>query len=142
MKPLNLAAALCAATLIPLSGSALGAGKGLDIGKREYESNCAVCHGMTGKGDGPYGAVLRTPMPDLTALAKNNGGVFPFARVYEAIDGRVVVRSHGPQDMPVWGRDYQAQAAPEYDDYPTEAEAFVRSRILALIDYLHRLQAR
>lgn len=25
-----------------------------DLGKREYESNCAVCNGAIGKGDGPY----------------------------------------------------------------------------------------
>jgi cytochrome c oxidase cbb3-type subunit 3 len=31
-----------------------------------WRSACASCHGMTGKGDGPNGAIVRAP--DLTAL--------------------------------------------------------------------------
>jgi len=54
----------------------------LDIGKMEYDSACAVCHGLTGKGDGPLKSQLTKPVPDLTILTKNNKGVFPFDRVY------------------------------------------------------------
>jgi mono/diheme cytochrome c family protein len=31
-----------------------------------YDAHCAVCHGSTGKGDGPGAAVLRQVMPDFT----------------------------------------------------------------------------
>jgi mono/diheme cytochrome c family protein len=114
-----------------------------DFGKREYESNCAVCHGRSGKGDGPYTAVLVTKIADLTTLSKRNNGVFPFARVAEIIDGRETVKAHGPRDMPIWGRDYYLREAQEaYMDVPYEPEAYVRTRILALTEYVHRLQAK
>ena len=32
-------------------------------GKTAYTTNCASCHGDTGKGDGPVGAVLPPPSP-------------------------------------------------------------------------------
>jgi hypothetical protein len=44
--------------------------------------------------------------------------------------------------MPIWGRDYQVKAAEYYMDVPYDAEAYVRTRILALVDYLNRLQAK
>jgi len=31
-----------------------------------YDAHCAVCHGATGKGDGPGATVLRQVMPDFT----------------------------------------------------------------------------
>ncbi|MBI5897999.1 MAG: c-type cytochrome [Rhodocyclales bacterium] len=123
---------------------AQAAGKS-DIGKREYMSNCVVCHGQGGKGDGSYADLLKRPASDLTVLKKNNGGVFPFERVYAQIDGREAVKGHGDRDMPVWGSDYsasKAKAAEYYVDVPYDTEMYVRARILALIDYLNRLQAK
>jgi mono/diheme cytochrome c family protein len=62
--------------LISLSANALAADK-LDIGKSEYDAACAVCHGLTGKGDGgPLKSLFARPVPNLTVLAKNNKGVF------------------------------------------------------------------
>jgi mono/diheme cytochrome c family protein len=72
-----------------------------------YHTYCASCHGDSGRGDGPVGAVLRTPPADLTALARNNGGIFPDSRVSEFIDGRRDVLAHGPRAMPVWGLMFQ-----------------------------------
>lgn len=123
---------------------AQGVGK-FDIGKREFTSNCVVCHGPGGKGNGSYQDLLKVPASDLTVLKKNNGGVFPFDRVYAVIDGREMVKGHGDREMPVWGRDYSeatAKAAEYYIDVPYDTEMYVRARILALIDYLNRLQAK
>jgi mono/diheme cytochrome c family protein len=114
----------------------------LDIGKREYDASCASCHGLDGKGHGSFAELLQVSMPDLTTLSKRNGGVFPISRVYNVIDGREDVKAHGTREMPIWGKHLTFRAAPQYDDYPYEAEAFVRARILAVIDYLYRLQAK
>lgn len=127
--------------LIGLSVSAVAADK-LDIGKREYDSACAVCHGLTGKGDdGPLKSLLARPVPNLTVLAKNNKGVFPFDKVYQIIDGRQEVAAHGPRNMPIWGNAFNNQTSLYFDNYPEkDRESAARSRILALTEYLYRLQ--
>ena len=149
-KRKSILAALAGAviTLAPLLASAQQAP--FDLGKREYESNCAVCHGPTAKGDGPFMAFMAYEgkgISDLTLIAKRNGGSFPFQRVYEQIDGTQQVKLHGPRDMPVWGRDYLRQARDAYrdDNYMMsryDPELYTRTRILALTDYLNRLQAK
>ena len=53
MKFRTVAVAHLGALLIGSSATVLAADK-LDIGKSEYDSACAVCHGPTGKGDGPF----------------------------------------------------------------------------------------
>src|SRR5579864_3503364 len=60
----------------------------IDVGKMEYQSSCAACHGIDAKGNGPVSKDLKTRPTDLTVLAKNNNGVFPYNAVYEIIDGR------------------------------------------------------
>jgi mono/diheme cytochrome c family protein len=127
--------------LISLFANTLAADK-LDIGKSEYEAACAVCHGLTGKGDdGPLKSLFARPEPNLTALAKNNKGVFPFDRVYQIIDGRQEVKAHGPREMPVWGRAFSTQSSIYFENYPPQdSESAARSRILALTEYLYRLQ--
>lgn len=112
----------------------------VDIGKREFDNNCAVCHGRDGKGGGPYVDLLRRSPPDLTTMTKRNGGVFPLSKAYEVIEGAGV--GHGTRDMPIWGQEYNVKAAEYYVDVPYNSEAYVRSRILALAEYLNRLQAK
>jgi hypothetical protein len=85
------------------------------------------------------------PPPDLTVLAKKNGGVFPVSRVYEVIDGRQAVAAHGPRDMPIWGNRYRLTAIQEYlqgSDGSYDPDAIVRARILTIIDYLNRIQQK
>lgn len=141
MKLFRLAMLLLGTVTFGVSTTVIAAGQ-LDIGKREYDASCANCHGRDGKGGGSFAQMLQVSMPDLTTLSKRNGGVFPAARVYNVIDGREEVKAHGTREMPIWGRHLTAKAAPEYDDYPYEPEAFVRARILTVIDYLYRLQAK
>jgi len=127
------------ASLTAAFGSAQAQGRA-DLGKREFEANCASCHGLDGKGGGPYVEMLRRSPPDLTQLQKANNGVFPLVRMYEVIEGAGV--GHGTRDMPVWGRDYRIKAGEYYADMPYDPEVYVRSRILALAEYLSRLQAK
>ncbi len=43
-----------------------GVPESLANGQRLFEANCIMCHGRTGKGDGPSAASLPAPPPDLT----------------------------------------------------------------------------
>lgn len=113
----------------------------IDLGKYEYDSNCVACHGNNLKG-GAYVDFLKVTPPDLTLLSKKNGGTFPLERVYAVIDGRQQIAAHGAREMPIWGRDYQIKAGEFYADNYYDPEAFIRGRILALIDYLNRMQAK
>lgn len=113
----------------------------IDLGKQEYQENCAVCHGANGKGSGPYVELLQKRPPDMTQLTKSNGGVFPVNRVYETIEG-ANVPSHGSRDMPIWGMDYRIKAAEYFVDVPYDPEPYVRARILTLLEYINRLQER
>lgn len=122
-----------------------------DIGKSEFQSSCAGCHGADAKGKGPVSGQLRTPPADLTMLAKNNNGVFPTKAVYETIYGSKPIPAHGTREMPIWGERfnpivnlphavdpyYWQKAGPEQSP-----EVVVRTRILAVIDYLNRVQER
>jgi mono/diheme cytochrome c family protein len=141
MKPIRLIAALTGAAAVALPLLASGQQK-VDLGKREYEANCAQCHGLKGKGDGPIADWSEIGVSDLTLLAKRNNGVFPFVRVYEFIDGTQVVKPHGTREMPIWGSDYKVKGAAYYMEVPYDPETYVRARILALTEYVYRLQAK
>lgn len=148
MRTTKILAAILGAAIIGSAGKPMNAGEKqaqvkVDFGKREYDSKCAVCHGGLGKGDGPYAGVLGTKIADLTTLSRRNNGVFPFQWVEEVIDGRQTFRAHGPRDMPIWGLDYLGEHARSYyKDAPYDPEVFVRARILALTEYVYRLQSK
>jgi len=135
------AALLGAALVTPAWADTLAS----DPGRYEYMSNCAACHGVGGKGDGPVAQAMTKKPSDLTTLARRNGGALPVQLVWEMIDGRSTldIFGHGTRDMPIWGADYRAQAQLQPDPAVAERpEWFVRGRIVALIDYLQRLQAK
>lgn len=111
-----------------------------DLGKQEYESNCAVCHGVSAKGDGPLAPILKRKVPDLTLLQQDNHGVFPVQRLYEIVNGTKPVEGHGTPDMPAWGVQF-AKQAPPFGGPAAQAE-FVTARILALIGYIASIQAK
>src|SRR3989338_9357678 len=113
----KVAAALAAVMIVgSVATAAAAADKLMDVGKFEYEGACAVCHGITGKGNGPFMGQLATRVPDLTVLAANNGGVFPFDRVYQVIDGRQELKAHGTREMPIWGRSFRMQSSAFFEN--------------------------
>ena len=74
----------------------------LDGGKI-FSNYCASCHGVSGNGDGPVAPALKAKVPDLTTLARRNGGKFPAVRVRGIIAGDERYAAHGSREMPVWG---------------------------------------
>jgi len=122
------------------AATALAQSRAADLGKREFEAKCAVCHGKDGSGLGPYADQLKHPLPDLRTMARRNGGVFPVKATFEMIEG--AGKGHGPRDMPVWGLDYTEKAAELYPDLPYNQAAYVRTRINALMEYLIQMQAK
>lgn len=111
-----------------------------DQGRVEYTNNCLNCHGQSGDGNGPYASLLNKTPSDLTKLSKSNKGVFPFARIYEVIDGRQTLKGHGQRDMPIWGNAYRVESGEKLFETYYDPEIYARTRILALIEYISRLQ--
>ena len=120
-----------------LATSNLGVNAQDTAGKAEYIAACAVCHGESGKGNGPFASLMNVPVPSLTTLSAQNDGNFPFLKVFMTIDGRTQVEGHGAP-MPVWGDRFMAEAGGDYGPYG--AELVTRGRILALVNYLETIQ--
>jgi hypothetical protein len=110
------------------------------LGIIEYEISCMPCHGINGRGDGRLAGSLKTAPPDLTQIAKSNGGEFPFAKVAEIIDGRAIVAAHGQREMPVWGDRYRR--AVEANEPAAAIERRARAQIGALVRYIREIQAK
>ena len=98
-----------------------------------FRAYCAPCHGPDARGDGPVAPAMRRPPPDLTFLARANGGTFPMARIRRIVEGREV-SSHGTREMPVWGDVFMAARE--------GGRANVSQRIDAILGHLASLQRR
>jgi mono/diheme cytochrome c family protein len=132
----SAAANLALGTL--LAGSVLAADNPApDPGRAMYLRYCGACHGPTGGGDGIAGTFMRAKPPDLTTLAKANGGTFPTHRVMEFIDGTHDVRAHGDPVMPVWGEIFQAQSG-----WDMGRRSEMRGKILLITEYLRSIQVK
>lgn len=128
---------LCVAGPILAPGSEIRA-EDDHLGLVEYEIACMPCHGVDARGKGPSADTLNQKPPDLTQIAKSNGGQFPVNAVAEVIDGRKLVAAHGSRVMPVWGNRYRVYAEPGESKALVERRA--RRRIEALVRYIQTLQ--
>lgn len=128
------AAGVLAAVLWVMLPCAASAEQG-NQGKAAYLRYCSACHGESGKGDGVVSQFMRPKPSDLTVLARNNKGTFPYMRVMRIIDGRETTRAHGDPDMPVWGEILRAEAGQTLDQ-----QALVRGKIQLITDYLSSIQ--
>ena len=68
-------------------------------GELLFVKNCASCHGITGRGDGPLAAGFGTVPADLTQIAARRDGVWPMLEVMSIVDG--YLKATNPrEDMP------------------------------------------
>jgi len=105
-------------------------------GGRAYRVYCAGCHGAAARGDGPMADLLKVRPADLTRFRAGNGGTFPADRVAADVDGRAVVRGHGPSEMPVWGWSFKERGL------DADQEREVQEKIRDLVQFLESIQAK
>ena len=102
-------------------------------GQKMFKQYCAVCHGETGKGDGPAASALKQQPADLTTLAQRHDGKFPSDYVANVLRNGVKAPAHGDAEMPVWGPLFSTM---------DQNEALVNLRITNLTNYIKALQAK
>lgn len=101
-------------------------------GQVMFNAYCAVCHGVSGKGDGPAASEFKIPPANLTTLAQRHDGKFPEDYVVQILEtGPRDAKAHGSKDMPVWGTLFKSIG----DSAQTEL------RIRNLTEYVKSLQA-
>ena len=103
-------------------------------GEEMYTTYCAVCHGKDGKGGGPAARALTKQPPDLTQLAKSNGGKYPTTRIYASISGEFDTPAHGSRDMPIWGAIFRASGS--------NKDAVAKLRVTNLTKHIEKLQEK
>lgn len=67
----------------------------LELGRKKFETYCALCHGYTGAGDGPVAPKMALKPPPLTSekvMGLADGGIF-----HIITDGQGVMASHAQQ---------------------------------------------
>ena len=101
-------------------------------GAATFKTYCTVCHGTSGRGDGPAAKALTKPPADLTSIAKRNGGKFPYLNVRMAITGETELAAHGTREMPMWGPVFRS----------VQDEATTELRVKNLVGYLESLQEK
>lgn len=131
MLAVALVAPLAAAQQIKReTAHAIPSVEGVDL----YNAYCAVCHGKDGKGGGPAAVALKTPMPDLTLMAKKNAGKYSAPDVEAAILGKgKMTPAHGSPDMPIWGPVFRSL---------TTDEAARSLRVSNLVKYIESMQVK
>jgi mono/diheme cytochrome c family protein len=128
------ASALALSLLAQASAPKKAADASVAAGAEMYQAYCASCHGPKGVGGGPVAQYLKTPVPDLTTLTRQNKEVFPAQRVAQVIRGEVDVKTHGIREMAVWGPFFLSQKNTQ--------ETVVQARVAGLSSYLESIQVK
>jgi mono/diheme cytochrome c family protein len=101
-------------------------------GKEMFNSYCASCHGVDGKGDGPAAPALKMPATNLTMLSVKNGSTFPEAHVAAVLQGTAMTAAPGSKEMPVWGPIFLTMGG--------HSAAQVQLRVRNLTNHLESIQ--
>ena len=110
----------------------------ISFGESTYYRFCSVCHGENATGDGPFSENIKISPPDLTKLSAENNNIFPWADLYDVINGKNPIRSHGGKEMPIWGEMFDLNRwSSHHIEY---ADTIVHGRIFQLLMYLDAIQ--
>lgn len=123
------------AALLALCAAGPARAQATEPGRDAYVQYCASCHGRDAKGAGPVAESLKRPPTDLTKLAQRYGAPLPRAQLLRFIDGRDMVRAHGSEEMPVWGRKLLASVPPG-----AGTEFYKRGILHTILDWLETVQ--
>jgi mono/diheme cytochrome c family protein len=72
----------------------------MDIGKKSYDMNCAVCHGLKGNADTPAGKAITPPPPDFSRALKD----WPDSKGDTGKIFEVITKGIPNSAMPGWGQ--------------------------------------
>ena len=103
-------------------------------GQEMFNSYCAACHGVDGKGAGPAASALKVTPTDLSGLAAKNGGKYPSLHVSSVLRGEGDMPAHGSKDMPIWGKLFWSMSGGQ--------QAEVQQRVSNLNRYIESLQKK
>ena len=101
-------------------------------GEEAFQSHCALCHGLDGRGFGPLADAMKLTPTDLTRLAGRNHGDFPTNRVTDVIRNGGAVLGHGSSAMLAWGKYFAEKGEPNV----------AKQRIADLVAYIKSLQQK
>jgi len=79
-------------------------------------------------------SAMKVNPTDLTLLAKNSGGTFPYLKLVRTIDGSMEtgsLRPHCSHDMPVWGDVFRRDASTSDNKYVA-----AQARIMNIVAYV------
>lgn len=99
----------------------------LSPGGRTFTTYCALCHSIGGE-PGMFADALKKNAPDLTLIAKRNGGMFPDEKVAAIIrDGGI--SGHGTMRLLSWGKYFREDNSEERaDQLVEELVAYLKAR--------------
>jgi mono/diheme cytochrome c family protein len=113
----------------------------IEAGRRQFTEKCAVCHGLSGKGDGALAAKLKGQPADLTRLSEKYGGTFPYSEIYAKIDGREeeeeIIRTHIASEMPAF---YSAPSLGNDKQFEDAGGRLAPVQIRQIVSFLQTIQ--
>jgi mono/diheme cytochrome c family protein len=107
------------------------------VGEQLFMDNCVVCHGVTGRGDGPNAVQLNTPPADLTRIAARRDGVWPMLEVMSILDGYLKF-TNPREEMPVF-EGFLDNEMVEFDT-GNGVTTLVPAKLIEVATYLETIQ--
>lgn len=100
-------------------------------GRKIFLENCATCHGLDARGNGPTASSLKGVPPDLSQIEVRHRK-FSEYEIQQMILGEPTHVDAGGREMPAWGRLFRQEGG----------DGLAMLRTHTLVSYLESIQAR